>query len=226
MSMERFAPAEAAFKAGNRDEGIRLTAEQLTLDPNVPARVYQNFTALLIRHKLYDQAEQWAKLALDRYPRDLELWNILGVALRRLDRHAEGLKALDRAIKINPKNLTPQINRGNIFNDLKNPAAIEVFTKIIRQQPTNGEHQRSLGRAYWFAGDLEKAEMRFNLAVKLKPDYVDAWLDLSSLSAETKGPVETLQILERAVRALPNEHRMRESLGVMLRRAGRNKDAE
>lgn len=226
MSMERFAPAEAALKAGNRDEGIRLTAEQLTLDPNVPARVYQNFTALLIRHKLYDQAEHWAKLALDRYPRDLELWNILGVALRRLDRHAEGLKALDRAIKINPKNLTPQINRGNILNDLKSPAAIEVFTKIIRQQPTNAEHQRSLGRAYWFARDLDKAEMRFNLAVKLKPDYVDAWLDLTSLAADTKGAVETLPVLERAVKALPNDHRMRESMGVMLRRAGRNKDAE
>lgn len=226
MSNDRFAPAEAAFKVGDRDEGIRLTVEQLTLDPNVPSRVYQNFTALLVRHKLYEQAEHWARLATDRYPRDLEIWNILGVALRRLGRHAEGLKALDRAVKINPKNLTPQVNRGNILNDLKSPAAIEVFTKIIRQQPTNAEHQRSLGRAYWFAGEVDKAEMRFNLAVKLKPDYVDAWLDLTSLAAETRGAVETLPVLERAVAALPHDHRMRESMGVMLRRAGRNKDAE
>ncbi|MFD3265133.1 O-linked N-acetylglucosamine transferase, SPINDLY family protein [Phenylobacterium ferrooxidans] len=226
MSNDRFAPAEAAFRAGDRAEGIRLTAEQLTLDPNVSPRIYQNFTAVLIRGKLYDQAEHWARVATEHHPRDLELWNILGVALRRLGRHAEGLKALDRAIKINPKNLTPQINRGNILNDLKNPAAIEIFTKILRQQPTNAEHQRSLGRAYWFAGELEKAEMRFNLAVKLKPDYVDAWLDLTSLAADTKGAVETLPVLERAVAALPHEHRMHESLGVMLRRAGRNKEAE
>ena len=226
MSNDRFAPAEAAFKAGDRDEGIRLTVEQLTLDPNVPARIYQNFTALLIRHKFYEQAEHWARLATGLYPRDLEMWNILGVALRRLGRQAEGLKALDRAVKINPRNLTPQINRGNILNDLKSPAAIEAFTKIIRQQPTNAEHQRSLGRAYWFSGEVDKAEMRFNLAVKLKPDYVDAWLDLTSLAAETKGASETLPVLERAVAALPNDHRMRESMGVMLRRAGRNKDAE
>ena len=129
MSNDRFAPAEAAFRAGDRAEGIRLTAEQLTLDPNVAPRIYQNFTAVLIRGKLYDQAEHWARVATEHHPRDLELWNILGVALRRLGRHAEGLKALDRAIKINPKNLTPQINRGNILNDLKNPAAIEVFVE-------------------------------------------------------------------------------------------------
>jgi protein O-GlcNAc transferase len=226
MSMERFAPAEAALKAGNRDEGIRLTAEELTRDPDAPTRVYQNFTALLIRHQMYEQAEHWARIATDRHPRDMDLWNILGVTLRRLGRHAEGLKALERAIKINPKSLTPQINRGNIFNDLKNPAAIDVFTKIIRQAPTNAEHQRSLGRALWYAGDLDKAEMRFNLAVKLKPDYVDAWLDLTSLAADTKGAVETLPVIERAVAALPDHHKIRESKGVMLRRAGRNKEAE
>nr|QQZ49872.1 tetratricopeptide repeat protein [Phenylobacterium glaciei] len=156
----------------------------------------------------------------------MDLWNILGVTLRRLGRHADGLKALERAIKINPKSLTPQINRGNIFNDLKNPAAIDIFTKIIRQAPANAEHQRSLGRAYWYAGDLDKAEMRFNLAVKLKADYVDAWLDLSSLAADTKGAIETLPIIERAAAALPDNHKIRESKGVMLRRAGRNKEAE
>ncbi|MDO8322604.1 MAG: hypothetical protein Q7T23_06645, partial [Phenylobacterium sp.] len=84
MSNDRFAPAEAAFKAGDRAEGIRLTAEQLTLDPNVSPRIYQNFTAVLIRGKLYDQAEHWARVATEHHPRDLELWNILGVALRRL----------------------------------------------------------------------------------------------------------------------------------------------
>nr|QQZ49871.1 hypothetical protein JKL49_24715 [Phenylobacterium glaciei] len=61
-------PAEAALKAGNRDEGIRLTAEELTRDPDAPARVYQNFTAMLIRHQMYEQAEHWAQLATDRYP--------------------------------------------------------------------------------------------------------------------------------------------------------------
>ncbi|WP_421934545.1 tetratricopeptide repeat protein [Phenylobacterium sp.] len=227
MSMERFAPAEAALKAGNRDEGIRLTAEELAREPDAPLRVYQNFTAMLIRQKLYDQAQHWAEVATSRYPRDYDLWNILGVALRRLGRHAEALKVLDRAVKINPKSMTAHINRGNIFNDMKNgPAAIEVFTRILRQGPTNAEHQRSLGRAYWNAGDLDKAEMRFNLAVKLKPDYVDAWLDLTSLTADVKGAAETLPVLDRAVAALADSHKMREAKAVMLRRAGRNKESE
>ena len=43
-----------------------------------------------------------------------------------------------------------------------------------RATPNDADIQRSLGRAYWFAGALDKAEMRFNLAVKLKPTLVDA----------------------------------------------------
>ncbi|MCA3712762.1 MAG: hypothetical protein IOB86_10010, partial [Phenylobacterium sp.] len=49
MSLNRFAEAEAAFQAGRRDEGKRLTAEQLEADPDAPAGVYRNLGAILIR---------------------------------------------------------------------------------------------------------------------------------------------------------------------------------
>ncbi len=227
MSMERFAPANEALKAGRRDEGIGLMVEELTRDPAAPLQVYKQFAAMLFQAKLYDQSEHWAQIATGRFPRDFDLWTILGVSLRRLNRLPEALKALDRAHKIDPKNMSLHINRGNVYNDMKNAAGgIDAFTRLVRQAPTNPEHQRSLGRAYLNAGDMEKAEMRFSLAVKLKPDYTDGWLDLTSLTSETRGPVETLPVLERAVAAVPTNQKLREALAVMLRRAGRKQDSE
>ena len=86
MSLNRFAEAEAAFQAGRRDEGKRLMAEQLEADTDAPAAGYRNLGAILIRDRDYALAETVGRRAVERHPRDPELWNILGVALRRLKR--------------------------------------------------------------------------------------------------------------------------------------------
>lgn len=227
MSTERFAPAEAALKAGQQEEGIRLIEQELGRDPKAPVAIYRNFTAMLFRRQAHEQAEQWASAGLALYPKEYDLWNILGVAQRRQQKYESAIKSLRQAEKINPKNTSALSNRGNVHNDMRDgPAAIEVFTKLVRLQPSSAEHQRSLGRGYWFSGDLDKALMRLNLAVKLKPDFIDAWLDLSAVSAEAKGQLSTLPIFDQAVAANPQSERLLEGRIAALRRSGRLRDAE
>lgn len=227
MSIERFAPAEAALKAGNQDEGLRLTQKALEDDPKAPVGIYRNLAAMLFRRNAHAEAEKWAVRGLELYPKDYELWNVLGVAQRRQQKYEAAIKSLRQAEKINPKNASALSNRGNVHNDMKDgPAAIEVFTKLVRQQPSSGEFQRSLGRGYWYSGDLDKALMRMNLAVKLKPDFVDGWLDLAAVTSEAKGFPETLPILDQALSLLPDEVRLHEARVTALRRSGRLRDAE
>lgn len=227
MSIDRFAPAEAALKAGQQEEGLRLVEAELEKDPKAPVGVYRNFTAMLARRQVYEKAERWAAKGVELYPKDYELWNILGVAQRRLQKYESAIKSLRQAEKINPKNTSALSNRGNVYNDMRDgPAAVEVFTKLVRLQPGSAELQRSLGRGYWFSGDLEKALMRLNLAVKLKPDFVDAWLDLAAVTSELKGFPEALPVLDQAIVVSPDATRLYESRGTVLRRSGRLRDAE
>ncbi len=227
MPLTRFAQAEAAFSAGRRDEGLALTMEQLNLDPVAPASVYRNLSAILIRDKDYEAGEIWARKGAEIYVKDFDLWNNLGVALRRLKRFDEALKALDRCEKLNPKSIAPLINKGNIYNDRRDgPSAIATWTKLVRVTPTNAEFQRGLGRGYWHAGDLEKAEMRMRLATRQKPDFIDAWLDLMSVVAERGEALDALPIYDAAFAAMPDNQKIRESKATMLRRAGRMKEAE
>ncbi len=226
MTTDRFAPADAALKAGRFDEGVALIEAELEAEPKAPLQFYRNFMVLLFRRQVYDKIERWTVPALELYPRDVELWNIRGVALRRLQRFDEALAALDRAGKLDPKHRGVLNNRGNIYNDQRNPAAIEVFTKLVRLIPTDAEIQRGLGRAYWFAGDLEKAEMRLSLAAKLKPTMVDAWLDLVAVQSEGKSVQDCLATLDRALAANPDEPRLIESRAVNLRRSGATREAE
>ena len=227
MSTQKFAEADAAFRAGDTEKGIELTAAVLEADPNAPVSVYRNFSALLFRHQRYAEAERWALAGAKLYPRDFDLWNILGVAYRRQKKYEEALKALDKAEKISPKNVSAISNRGNIYNDIKNgPASIATFTKLVRLQPSNAEFQRGLGRGHWYAGDLDKAQTRMRLATKLKPDYLDAWLDLGAVTLEKEGAAASLPILEQAIAQLPDSVKLQEAIVTAMRRTGRLRDAE
>ena len=227
MSIERFAPAEAALKAGDFNEGVRLLEAELERDPAAPVGIYRNFSAMLFRNKDYVRAGRWAQAGTALHPKDFELWNILGVCYRRQKDYDNAIKALRQAEKINPKNTSALSNRGNVYNDMRNgPAAVEVFTKLVRLQPSSAELQRSLGRGHWFSGDLPKAVMRMNLAVKLKPDYADGWLDLAAVTAELKGYADSLAIMDQAVALIPAEPRLFEARTTALRRTGRLRDAE
>ncbi len=227
MSIERFAAAEAALKAGDSDEGIRLITEELERDPKAPVGIYRNFASMLFRRNDFVKADRWASAGVALYPKDYDLWNILGVSQRRQKKYDSAIKSLKQAERINPKNTSALQNRGNIYNDLRNgPPAIEVFTKLVRLQPSSAEIQRSLGRGYWYSGDFDKAIIRMNLALKLKSDYADAWLDLAAVTADAKGYGDALVILDQALATTPTETRLMEARVTSLRRTGRLRDAE
>lgn len=227
MSTDRFAPAEAALKAGNFEEGVRLIEAELERDPKAPVGIYRNFTAMLFRNGRIEQMGRWAAVGVELHPKDYDLWNVLGVSYRRAKKYEEAIKAFRVAEKINPKNTSALSNRGNVYNDMRNgPPAVEVFTKIVRLQPSSPEAQRNLGRAYWYSGDFDKAVMRLNLAVKLKPDYVDAWLDLAAVTSEQKSYPDALAIIDQAMAINPDAMRLCEARTTAMRRSGRLRDAE
>ena len=227
MSIDRFAAAEAALKAGDTENGLRLIEQELERNPKAPVGVYRNFSSMLFRRDAFAETEKWARAGLALYPKDYDLWNILGVAQRRLKKFDSAIKSLKQAEKINPKNASAISNRGNVYNDLRDgPASVELFTKLVRLQPSAAELQRSLGRGLWYSGDLEKALMRLNLAVKLKPDFVDGWLDLAAVTSEHKGFPEAVLILDQALAAAPDAVRLHEARVTSLRRSGRLRDAE
>ncbi|MDO8900620.1 MAG: tetratricopeptide repeat protein [Phenylobacterium sp.] len=214
----RIAEAEAALQAGRLDEGIALIESLLTEEPRSPQRLYQNFTSLLYRKGLYEKGADWSRAGLEVYPRDADLWNILGVCLRRLGRPEEALKALNAGLKVQPKNEGLQQNKGNVLNDLKDgPGAVAIFSRLVRNAPTNAEMQRALGRGLWRSEEFDKAEMRFRLAARLKPDLIDAWLDLSALLAETKSSDAAVAVLEEALKS-QDSPRLMEAKAVALRR--------
>lgn len=224
---QRLVAADAALKGGRPAEAIDLVQAVLKDDPAQTLAVYRVLVLQLYRAGRHEEAAAWGARAVERHPKDFELWNLYGVTLRRTRRYPEAVKALDQALKLNPRSTAPLLNKANVYADAGDWTASEAaFSKLVRLEPRQSEHQRGLGRALFRLKRYEPAATRLRQAVAMKKDYVDAWLDLSSLEAERERTDEALDVIERAIAANPGAWRLVEAKAVMLRRAGRSRAAE
>ena len=224
---DRLAAAQVALNGGRRDEAIEHLIAAVAEAPKRPIQVYRALTVQLYTAGRHDEGEAFGAEGLELYPRDFDLLNVRGVSLRKLRRHREALTMLERAIKADPKNLGGQQNYGNVLLDLHEGARAEaVFTRLTRLQPRNPEYQRQLARALYQQSKIEPALMRFRQAVTIKPDNVDAWLDMIGLLGEEHRAADAQAQLEKAIKANPGEARLLEGKCVLLRRTGQTAAAE
>src|SRR5205809_8045163 len=116
---ERLAAADAAAKAGRGDEAISRLAALVEADPAQGAPIYRTLLLECYRAGRLEDGARWGEIAVQRYPRDVETLNILGVIYRRLFRYPDALRILDLAAKLAPNNGAVITNRGNILLDME-----------------------------------------------------------------------------------------------------------
>lgn len=193
----------------------------------VPRAAYAQLARLYFELQHWPIVEETCRRGLKTQPRESELWNLLGVALRRQGRLDEALEALKTARKLTPQDFAPLVNLGNLYLDLKRGAdAVEIYRLLTRQHPTKAQFQRLLGNAYVMAGELRKAAAQFDLALRLDPDDILAWIDRIKVETDFEHHSEAFAIVSKALERHPENHRLIEARIMVLRRGGRFKDAE
>lgn len=224
---DRLAAAQAALNAGRASDAIDHLIAAVKEDPARPAQVYRVLTIQLYQAGRIDEGEAFAAKALERHPRDYDLLNIRGVLLRRLKRQAEAVPVLEQAVKLDPRNKAALQNLGNVLLDLGEDARAEAaFGKLVRVDPRNSEYLRQLGRSLVRQGRIDQGLSRLRQAVTVKRDDIDSWLDLTGALLEENRIAEAEEALGKAIAANPGSSRLIEAKATVLRRQGRNADAE
>jgi predicted O-linked N-acetylglucosamine transferase (SPINDLY family) len=224
---DRLAAADAALKAGRRDEAIDQLAAAVSENPAAPARIYNVLLVQCYQAGRYEEGAAWADKATAQHPRDVELANIRGVLLRRFGRHEEALAVLDQALRIDPRAEAPQSNRCNVLLDLgRGGKAEEGLAKLVRLHPRNAEYQRLLGRALKLQGKVDPALVRYRQSVAIKKDLIEGWLDLAGTLAEQNRLKQSEETLEKALAANPGQARLMEGKATVMRRGGQYRRAE
>ena len=87
-------------------------------------------------------AEDLFVKALDDTPKNAHLYNRLGVALRRQNKHQEALDRYQQALKLDPQNEKVYFNLGVLFFDLGERAkALEALRAALKLCPDFPEAQ-------------------------------------------------------------------------------------
>jgi len=224
---DRLAAAQAALNAGRPAEAIDHLRAVLEADPGQPSQVWRVFLLQLYQTGQFAEGADWAVRAAERWPNDPHLANLQGVLLRKCGRFEAALAALDRAVRLDPRNDAQQGNRANVLMDLRQGAKAEAaLVQLVRQQPRHAEYQRQLGRALHMQGKTDQALVRFRQAVALKKDLIDAWLDLAGALNTIHKTKQAEETIDKALAANPAHPRLVEARAVLYRQLGQLRAAE
>ena len=136
---------------------------------------------LLIQNGRPAEAIQALQTVLRLNPNDFTALNNLGLALHRCGRLEDAAKAFSRVLDVKPDYLKAYYNLGNVFQDMGNTdATIECYRAALELIPDDSRAQHMMGRLYLEHHYLNKARAHFETAVKLDPQFADAWMSLAS----------------------------------------------
>jgi len=94
----------------------------------------------------------------------------------------EAIKAIDEAKAANPDDVLLKQTEANLYYKLGNVAKYkELMEEIVANDPDNPDLYYNLGVSAGQLGDNEKAIAYYEKAIELKPNYVTAKLNLSSV---------------------------------------------
>jgi tetratricopeptide (TPR) repeat protein len=105
-------------------------------------------------------------------------------------------------------------------------AALEAARDICLANPNSAEAHYAFGQAWMAASQPARAEQAFAVAVKLRPGFADAWVNLG-LARYAQGAVNDARIaMNRALQAQPGHPAATSNLSALLRLSGGYEMAE
>ena len=112
-------------------------------------------------------------------PRGEELpWYGKGASLTLLGRYDEALRAIDKALDLNPHNEVAWLNKGNALTKMGRLIdALRCFNAAIRVNPTYEVAWNNKGNTLARLGHLEEALACYERALEIDPDYRGAWVN-------------------------------------------------
>ncbi len=225
------AEAARARTAGDRaraaDHLLRAKARAASTREAVPKGLAFELGVLLLELRRLDEALATTREALLRQPKDFALNNLLGVLLKNQGHHAEAVKALDVAARLEPANLAPLVNLANIHLITGDaPRALDAAEKLLRRDPRTSEHHRLLGAARRLAQEPEAALASFRRARELDPRNLRAWVNAAGVLDETGRNAEAIELLAGAPAGIVAEQPLVEARAALLRRAGREAEVK
>ena len=244
-SAPEYAPARDALgfvlgRQGDLEGSVRELTKSVELDPESAESRYHLGVALWYQGRR-DDAEEQLERAVRLDPANPQACAFLGMAYGELKRQGDARRFLARAIALAGERPQPYFDLGVVYlrtgrpdhalglfeAGLNLPAGadsipdLDAPIELLRSQSEEGrslpEIHNVLGRLLGRAGaDPQQVISEFRLAVKLRPDFVEAHNNLGLALTQTDQTTEAVRAFEEALRLDPDFVDARANLGGVL----------
>jgi tetratricopeptide (TPR) repeat protein len=162
--------------------------EILKLNPNDFEAQFKIANALMKEQK-WDEASHELNDLRKKFPRNVEVLNLMGGALLNSGKVDEAFMVWKKALAIEPKNMQvteslikAHMTMGRMLREkgLYTPCLVH-FKALTRYLPDSDEVHFEIGRTYQLKGDERSAYQEFQTVLKLNPKHKPARNALSSL---------------------------------------------
>jgi tetratricopeptide (TPR) repeat protein len=236
LTWTRWAPAEqspleqarAFLAAGDRDQAIPVLRKLVAAEPqNADGRLMLG-TVLALEGVLGESIEQLRESVRLR-PDWAPAHNTLGMALSRFGQIAMARASFEEAVRLDPNLAQAQINLALILAQGGELDAamthLDGAVATLADQP-QGAYPRMLRARIWTQQNRpEKAAEELEAAIKLRPDYAEAWVQLGKARRSLLNNPGAVEAFEKAVALDPEDAEALYHLGALQLQAGRVQQA-
>ena len=229
----QFIDAKKAIKKAKRKGVTKNKINHLTqyliskVNQTEPTQYDIDNLTKLYHDRNYDDAIKLAKSILQKFPKHLLSWKILGVTLQNSKKFSEALIANKNAVAINSHDPAAHSNLGNTFLHLgKCKEAVLSYNQAIALKPDYAQAHFSLGNALAGLNLFEEAIASYKKALKINNGYVDAYYNLGNILQNLGRYQEAETNYKKAINLNPKLPQVHNNLGNTLTELGRLEEAK
>jgi Tfp pilus assembly protein PilF len=120
----------------------------------------------------------------------------LGRVFEAEDKKADAIVELQAALKLNPSDHDAQREIADLYASTgKNDLAEAAYRTLVAAEPKDAEVHRGLGKALLLQKKFPEAQQEFLIALRLKRDWPDVYVDLAFAASENKNYDLTVRAL-------------------------------
>lgn len=186
----KFADAEQEYK------------QAYTLDPSSDA--VAGLANIYMRGHRFAEAEEFLRKLAAAHPEDAGAHIQLGRVLAGEGKNDEAIAELQTGAKLDPTDASLQRDLAEAYYSAgHNDLAEAAFHTLVQSHPNDPEIHQSYGHALLRQKKFLEAQQQFLLAIKLKPDFGEAYGDLAFAASENKDYPLTIKALDARAKFLP-----------------------
>ena len=193
------------FDQANYIKSIEYSEKVLKNKPNdIKALLYKS-NSLYALNKYEDAIVIYKELEnLD--PNNKDMFLNMGACNYELGKYYEALRCLEKAIELDPKFSDAYIGKARVMNSLNDyDKAIDIAGQLLKFDSYNCGALDVKGISYMYKGQDSKALELFEKAIKIKPNYLQAYLDKMEIICSQKKYNDCIKFCEESLKIFPHD---------------------